>query len=335
MTSAYVEAVREFAADLADDLATDIRECEAYLQKSLSSDVRAVDEIAKHVAEAGGKRLRPILVSLSARAVGKAFDRERVAAVGACMEMVHMATLIHDDVVDEARLRRGRPTASAVFGNTASILSGDVLLAKAMEILAVDGDLRIIRLIAGAVVEMAEGEVLEVSTRGDFELSEERHLDILRRKTGALMAACCGAGALIADADPGTERALRDFGGMMGIGFQIADDIIDFESPAEISGKPQATDFREGCATLPLILLRACADGAQLERLRGKFGNGVTDEDLIDFCSWMEGAGSFEGARDRAREFSSGACAALNELPATPARAMLNRLAEMISRRCV
>src|SRR5438477_8949648 len=172
MTTAYIEAAKNLAGDLASGLADDIHGCEEQLKARLGSDVETAEKIGAHVLEAGGKRLRPLFVSLAARATQRDYINERVHAIGACMEMIHMATLIHDDVIDDAELRRGRKTASAVWGNTSSILTGDVLLAKAMNILAEDGDLRIIRTVSKAVVEMAEGEVLEVQCRGDFDLDQ-------------------------------------------------------------------------------------------------------------------------------------------------------------------
>jgi len=330
MTKAYLDAARELAGDLATELAEDVRACEAAMNERLGSDVETVERIAEHVSGAGGKRLRPIFVSLAARATSLPFSRARVAAIGACMELIHMATLIHDDVIDHAATRRGRPTASKLFGSSASILAGDVLLAKAMQILAEDGDLGILRIVSKAVAEMAEGEVLEVQARGDFELSEEEHVEILRRKTAVFIACCCEAGALIAGADGRVASALAGYGEAIGVGFQIADDLLDFQSLPEVSGKPRGTDFREGCATLPLIYLRGRLAGDEMAYVRSKFGNGVTDADVDIIAGWMTDREAFASARSRAEAYSARAKGALRDLPQNSATQLLTNLGQML-----
>jgi octaprenyl-diphosphate synthase len=330
MTSTYLEAARELAGGLADDLALDVRRAEVVLESSLSSDVERVEAIGRHVSDAGGKRLRPLFVALAARATGNAYNAQRVAALGACMEMIHMATLIHDDVVDNADTRRGRPTACSLHGNTAGILCGDVLLARAMELLAIDGDLEIIRMVSKAVVEMATGEVMEVDSRGVFDLDEDRHLEILRRKTASFIAACCKAGAMAAIADEQATAALAAYGEAIGMGFQIADDLLDFQSPTDTSGKPRATDFREGCATLPLIYLRAYLTHDESAYVQSKFGNGVADADINRIATWMEERESYARALAKAEGYAEQARRALDELPEGPARDLLSTMATLL-----
>jgi octaprenyl-diphosphate synthase len=328
MTAGYLETAREIAGELAAELAGDVVRSEAVLNDALGSDSETVDAIGKHVSEAGGKRLRPLFVAISARATGLTFNPDRVAALGACMEMIHMATLIHDDVIDNADTRRGRPTACSLFGNTAGILSGDVLLARAMELLAMDGDLEIIRMVSKSVVELATGEVMEVDSRGVFELDEASHLEILRRKTATFIAACCRAGAMAAGAAPAVVDALGEYGEAVGMGFQIADDLLDYRS--DVSGKPRAIDFREGCATLPLIFLRGSLSTDEEAYVRSKFGNGVVDSDLAQIGEWMAARGAFADAEALARGFADRAQTALDGLPATPARDVLGGLAGML-----
>ncbi len=176
VTSFFGSALGEQETQLLAQLGEDISSVEAELTKQLASQVELVENVGLHTLEAGGKRLRPAFVSLSAKATGLTYDPKRARKLGACMEMIHMATLIHDDVIDHSSTRRGRETASALFGATGSILSGDVLLAKAMAILAIDGDLEIIRNVAQSVVEMAEGEVRELQGRHNFDLDESEHL---------------------------------------------------------------------------------------------------------------------------------------------------------------
>ncbi len=244
--------------------------------------------------------------------------------------MIHMATLIHDDVVDEAPTRRGRPAPSALWGNTAAILSGDVLLSKAMEILAEDGDLRIIRTVSRAVVEMAEGQVLEVETRGRFDLSADEHMDILRRKTASFMACCCKAGAMIGGADPETERALDAYGRAAGVAFQIADDLLDFRGEVVKTGKRRATDFCEGVATLPLIYLRDRLDADELDYTRSRFGNGITEKEMDVICGWMEERGAYGAAMKKARAYAAEARAAASSLPPGGARRLLEAITNFV-----
>ena len=216
---------------------------------------------------AGGKRLRPAFVSLAAAATGLPYDPSRARKLGAGLEMIHMATLIHDDVIDHAAMRRGKPTAAAEVGNTASILSGDVLLARAMSLLAEDGDLDLIRTVSAAVVDMAEGEVREVEVRGDFDLRSEDHFDILQRKTAALVEACCEGGAIIAGAPKPVTEALKAYGHHVGLAFQIADDLLDYRGdPAKTGQTPRGRLPRRPGDPPPHPSSRAAERGRGAER---------------------------------------------------------------------
>ena len=330
MSTAYFDAARGLAGELAVELAGDVARAEAVLNSSLESDVERVSTIGKHVSEAGGKRLRPLFVALAARSTLREYDPARVASLGACMEMIHMATLIHDDVVDNAETRRGRPTACSLYGNTAGILCGDVLLARAMELLAIDGDLEIIRMVSKAVVEMAGGEVMEVDTRGVYDLDEARHFEILRRKTATFIAACCRSGAMAAGATDAQVDSFGVYGEAVGMGFQIADDLLDFRSEASVSGKPRAIDFREGCATLPLILVRPRLSADEDDYVRSKFGNGVVDSDLERISAWMSERGAYEAAQSQAREYADRAKEALAGIPESPSADLLAGLADLL-----
>jgi octaprenyl-diphosphate synthase len=314
--------------ELLNQVAVEIAAVEEELQFQASSPVALVRQVGKHTLEAGGKRLRPAFVSLAARAVGTPFKAERTRKIGACMEMIHMATLIHDDVIDHAATRRGHDTASAVFGNTAAILSGDVLLAKAMVILAQDGDLEIIRKVSQSVVEMAEGEVRELEIRGCFELTEEDHLEVLRMKTATFIQCCCEAGAVIAGAPASAQEALGKYGHHIGMAFQIVDDLLDYRS--EVTGKPRAGDFREGQATLPLIYLRSDLEADEADMARRKFGNGVTDEDLRAIVGWMSSRGAFARAEAAANKHVDEAIKALSVLPESPERDLLESVGAFV-----
>jgi octaprenyl-diphosphate synthase len=311
-------------------LTQEIALVEQELEERSSSEVMLVREVSRHTLRAGGKRLRPALVTLAAEATGLHFDPVRTRRLGACMEMIHMATLMHDDVIDHAATRRGIETAATKFGNTASILTGDVLLAKAMAILAEDGDIEIIRNVSNAVVDLAEGEVHELETRGRPDLTQAEHFEILRRKTATFIASCCQVGALAAGAPDVSVEALGDYGRNMGMAFQIADDLLDYSSDQDISGKPKWTDFSEGCPTLPLILVWESLSEADREDFESAFGNRPEAFQVSLLQNKMKGLGAFERAEETAKDFVSEALSALEALPATRTRDLLAAVAEFV-----
>lgn len=311
-------------------LAEEIAAVEAELESRMDSEVALVRDCGLHTLRAGGKRLRPALVTLAAEATGRPFDSIRTRKLGACMEMIHMATLMHDDVIDHAATRRGRETSAARFGNTASILTGDVLLAKAMSILAEDGDLEIIRNVSRAVVDLAEGEVHELETRGKIDLTQAEHFEILRRKTATFIASCCEVGALAAGAPETEFRALGNYGLAMGMAFQIADDLLDYVSPSETTGKPRWTDFHEGCPTLPLILIWEQVAEDDRSAFARSFGNGATSEEIAHLQDRMRSLGAFDRAEAMARHQVERAVSALSALPENAARDLLSAVADFV-----
>lgn len=322
--SALLDLTRGKAGtEVLDEVASDVRAVEEELARLVQSHVDLVGQVGKHTLEAGGKRLRPAFLTLAAKACAKPFLPKRAIELGACLEMIHMATLIHDDVIDHAATRRGRPTAAVRFGNAASILSGDVFLAKAMAILAQDGDLEMIRVVSRAVVEVAEGEVREVEVRGQFDLPLDDHLRILRMKTAALVECCCHAGALVAGAESRTVEGLRTYGHHVGMAFQIADDVLDYRGDQEATGKPRATDFAEGCATLPLILLREALGDADLAFWRARFGHPLSPDETAALHALMTSTGAYVRSLKRAGEHVDQALQALDVVPNGPARDLL------------
>jgi octaprenyl-diphosphate synthase len=331
MNAAFAESLTEAGVQKAfERVADELRAVEAELEQQVLSQVDLVKQVGELTLKGGGKRLRPALVTLTAMAIGRPFDVERTRKLGACMELIHMATLIHDDVIDHAAVRRGRPTASATFGNTASILSGDVLLAKAMRLLALDGDLDIIRTVSSVVVDLAEGEVMELELRGRVDVSESEHREVLRRKTATFIEACCEVGALCAGASEEERTAVKRFGFHIGLAFQIVDDLLDYQGDHVKMGKPHATDFREGCATLPLIHLWPHLSAEESTHVSKKFGNGVTDAELCQIVQWMIERGSFAQTQ-RAADFEiASAKQALSELPGSAERALLELVADFV-----
>ena len=330
-TATFFQAVQDqVSPTVVLEVGAAVAEAEEVLQREVGSQVATVEACGSQTLLGGGKRLRPALAVIAARATGLAFDRGRLVHVGAALEMIHMATLVHDDVIDEARTRRGVPTASAAHGNTAAVLSGDVLLAKAMGLLARHSDISIIRLVSEAVVEMAEGEVREIECRGDIGLTEEEHMRVLRMKTAAFIECCCRTGARMAGADGATEDALGAYGHSLGLAFQVVDDLLDFRGDQAKTGKPRATDFREGQATLPLIYLLPLLDEGEANFAASKFGNGVTEEDVQRLVSWMAERGAFDAASDRAEGFVAQALKALEPLPFSDDRTLLETVARFV-----
>jgi len=319
--------------EILDQLSRQVALVESELQHQMRSNSDLVGKVGIHTLEAGGKRLRPAFVAVGAMATGHEFDPQWAVEVGASMEMIHMATLIHDDVIDNSSTRRGRPTAAALFGNRASILSGDALLAKATVLLSSKGNIELIQLVCQAVVDMAEGEVKEVEARGDFQLNVTDHLEILRLKTAGFISACCEAGGLLAGASEETRRTLRSYGHHVGMAFQLVDDLLDYRGDHHKTGKPIGTDFREGQATLPLIDLRGHLADKELELLRSRFGESVSQEEIRMICNWMAVRGTFQRCEAVALDHARQAMAAAEHLPNPVARELLATVAEQILQR--
>lgn len=311
----------------------EIQAVEKVLAEAVCSQVPMVQQVGALTLEAGGKRLRPALVSLAAMATGLAYNPERTRRLGSCMELIHMATLIHDDVVDHATLRRGRPTAAHLFGNTASILSGDVLLAKAMCILADDGDLEIIRRVSRIVVDLAEGEVAECTSRGRLDLTEDEHFEILRRKTATFIEACCAVGGMCAGADASTIVALSTYGFHLGLAFQIVDDLLDYRGKSETLGKAALTDFREGCATLPLIRLMAACTDAERDAIATSFGDCDAEDDLSFVHDAMLRYGIFDSIETELQKHMQGALAPVEHLEGSGAKELLLAVTQFVHHR--
>ncbi|MCL6623735.1 MAG: polyprenyl synthetase family protein [Fimbriimonadales bacterium] len=329
----YIDAVREVIGEaFAEQLIVDLQNTEVQIQERLPSRSKTATQISEHILLAGWKRLRPLAVIACARS-GPEFPAPRVYRIAACMEMIHMATLIHDDVIDQAPTRRGLPTPGVLWGNTAAILAGDVLLSRAMQTLAEDGDLRLILLAARAVGDMAEGEVRETEMRGNYDLSVEEHLETLRLKTASFLSACCQMGAVLGDCDPKAQEALGEYGANLGLAFQIVDDLLDFVGDTRLMGKPRATDFREGVPTLPFLLLRQELTESEHDYVKNIFGNGVSDEEAERICQWVWERGVAQNVLNHAKSFALRALCALDDLPDSQACKALRALTDFVVNR--
>jgi len=229
----------------------DLEKIEAELSENLKPYLDLVSDVARHILFAGGKRLRPLLLVLSARLCG--YKEDYAKTVSTALEYLHAATLLHDDIVDDAILRRGKTVAHSLYGNATTVLVGDFLLARALAICADSGKIKVIRIISDLTENMSTGEVHQLMRKGDVSLTEDEYLEVIRRKTAVLFQAACTVSAVIADAPEEKEKALSDFGYHLGIAFQMADDLFDYTMDTAALGKEVGADLREGKLTLPVI----------------------------------------------------------------------------------
>ncbi|HLJ05832.1 MAG TPA: polyprenyl synthetase family protein [Acetobacteraceae bacterium] len=232
-------------------LEPDLEACNRTIVARMDSPVKLIPQLAAHIVAAGGKRLRPLLTLASARLCD--YQGDRHIALAACVEFIHTATLLHDDVVDESLLRRGLASANAVFGNQASVLVGDFLFARAFQLMVQDGSLTVLAILSRAAATIAEGEVLQLVTQNDLSTSEGRYLEVIRGKTAALFAAACEVGGVVASRPEHEVAALAEFGMNLGVAFQLVDDALDYAADQAVLGKTVGDDFREGKITLPVL----------------------------------------------------------------------------------
>ena len=233
-------------------VADDLRAVNGVIIGNMQSPVMLISELAAHIVAAGGKRLRPMLTLGAARLCG--YTGKRHIDLAACVEFIHTATLLHDDVVDDSALRRGAATANAVWGNKPSVLVGDFLFSRAFQMSVADGSLRVLGILADTAATLAEGEVMQLTTSNDTETSEDAYLKVITAKTAALFAAACQLGAVVAERSAAEEEALRSFGLNLGIAYQLVDDALDYGALQSDLGKTVGDDFRDGKITLPVVL---------------------------------------------------------------------------------
>ena len=292
----------------------DMQAVDAVIRKRLHSDVVLVRQVAEYIINAGGKRLRPALVLLCAGALG--YNGSRHHELAAIIEFIHTATLLHDDVVDESDLRRGRKTANALFGNAASVLVGDFLYSRAFQMMIEVGDMRIMRVLSDATNIIAEGEVLQLMNCHDADVDEERYLQVIRYKTAKLFEAASQLGAIIGGADSATERSLADYGTHLGTAFQLIDDVLDYYGAEAETGKHLGDDLAEGKPTLPLIYVMQNGTPDQAECVRKAIEHGGR-EDFPAVLAAIRATGALEHTQKQARAEAERATAALESLPAS------------------
>ncbi len=325
----YCESLPEELRTLYEPVREQIEQVDQRLWEELHSNNPFVDRLTSHGFRLGGKRLRPALVLLSGLACGPLNAKHVVLA--AAMEMIHMASLIHDDVLDEATLRRHLQTVNARWDNETSVLLGDYLLARALCLVAELDSVPACRDIAHTSRTMCEGELRQVAHRGDYAMAEDEYLDLIADKTAALCACCCRLGAFFAGADSDMRQALSRFGSFLGVAFQITDDILDVVGDENTMGKSLGTDLAKHKPTLPCIRLLSQATGQQRAEVLSILMGRDNHRDALR--PWLEQSDALAYARQKAEQFISAADAELEKLPPGPAVDALRGLAEFVIQR--
>ncbi|MFQ6673044.1 MAG: polyprenyl synthetase family protein [Candidatus Tectimicrobiota bacterium] len=307
----------------------DLARVEEAMQESLTSDVQLIPTIGRYLFSGGGKRIRPLVVLASARLCG--YEGPRAISHGCVVELIHTATLLHDDVVDEAHQRRGAPTANATWGNHASVLVGDFLFATSFSIMASDGDVRIMQAMAHAVTQLAEGEVLQLVSTGKLTEDEDEYLKVVDRKTAALIAAACRIGAILGEAPSAGEEALSLFGREMGIAFQLVDDALDYMAEEARLGKTVGKDLMEGHVTLPLIYLYRNATAAERQTIaEALLAEEVTRQQFDQVIGMMKDYKAIDATLQTASRYVAQAKQRLTVFEASPDRDVLTTIADYI-----
>jgi octaprenyl-diphosphate synthase len=307
--------------------AADMAGVDALITARMQSEVPVIPALAEHLIAAGGKRLRPLLTVSAARLAGS--DNDTCLKLAAAVEFIHTATLLHDDVVDGSQLRRGKVAAHLIWGAAQSVLVGDFLFARAFELMVETSSMKALEILARASRVIAEGEVLQLTRAHDLNLPQETYLEIIKAKTAELFAAAAEAGAVSAGASPERCKALRKFGQDLGLAFQLVDDALDYSGESETLGKNPGDDFREGKATLPLLLAMARTGSSEREFwIRTIDRRDQTEADFQRARALMVQTGALDSTLDLAATYAASAKAALAEFPSNSWRPALEDLAD-------
>ena len=319
---------RQRTLDLADIhrlVASDFHQVNALIPHQLTSEVGLVEDIGEHIVTSGGKRLRPLIVLLTARCCGyDATDHVRLAAI---IEFLHTATLLHDDVVDGSALRRGRATANATWGNAPSVLVGDFLYSRAFQLMVTLNRMDVMAILADATNVIAEGEVLQLDNLGNAALTEQAYMEVVRCKTALLFQASAHTAAVLAAETPGVVAAMRDYGLRFGLAYQLVDDWLDYAGDSAVMGKNVGDDLAEGKATLPLIHAMRHGSPADAAAVREALQNRCRS-DLGDILAAVKRSGALDYTRSRAQGFAAQARQVLASLPPNIYREALHALAD-------
>jgi octaprenyl-diphosphate synthase len=316
---------------LSDLLAEDMAAVDALIHERLQSPVGVIPNLSIHLIDAGGKRIRPLITLAAARLLGGGGEAPRKLA--AAVEFIHTATLLHDDVVDDSGLRRGRQSANRLWGNPASVLVGDFLFARSFNLMVEAGDLAVLDILARAASVIAEGEVMQLAAANDADTALDRYLRIIEAKTAALFAAAAKSGAYAAGC-PGAEAdALERYGRNLGLAFQLVDDALDYDGRQGAMGKNVGDDFREGKVTMPVVLARDAADADELDFWRRVMSGDQREDDFARAQSILRRRDAIVRTLSAARAYADSARAALHNLPRNPYSDALVDLADFVVER--
>ena len=305
-------------------LQSDIEATNRLIVGRMDSPVALIPQLAAHIIAAGGKRLRPLLTLAAARMCGYPAGGPRHVALAACVEFIHTATLLHDDVVDESALRRGQASANALFGNKPSVLVGDFLFARSFQLMVEDGSLRVLAILSAAAATIAEGEVLQLMTQNDTATTEAQYLEVIHGKTAALFAAATRIGAVVSGRPAAEEEALDSYGRNLGVAFQLVDDALDYSADEAVLGKTVGDDFREGKITLPIVLaLRRGTDEERAFWRRTLEREDLEEGDLQQALTILRRHRALDDTIERARHYGDQARAALDPFPNGPMKIAL------------
>jgi octaprenyl-diphosphate synthase len=321
---------RSIAQSVFGLIGQELRLVEDEFERQVRSNIQVINYLGKYLQASGGKRVRPALLILANYAVGGSGDREDVIRLATVMEMLHTATLVHDDIIDNANLRRNRASVNARFGNQTAVLMGDWLYMSAFETSLRERSLEILDILTRLTRKMTEGELIQLTMIGRLDMSEDDYFDILKRKTAYLFSACGEIGAIIAGAAFGQQTAMKDFGMNLGIAFQLADDILDLTSDAERLGKAAGSDLLEGKVTLPLIYLQR-ADPSMQTRLERVMLSGQYDElPRAEIRQKLEYYGAIDEIRAKANSYAATAIKSLDVLRKSEYRDALEDIAAFV-----
>ncbi len=319
-------------SDILSILSADLEEVERELEANIKSPVPLVYEISKYLLGSGGKRLRPAVLLLSSGACGRVGGKERIYSAAA-LELIHTATLLHDDVVDDAKLRRGSPSSNIVWGNKATVLVGDFMLAKALSLIQACGNLELIKAVTDAAAKLAEGQVLEVMNANNMlDVNEEVCFGIIENKTASLLESCGTVGAILAGVEDGLKRSVGQYGFNIGVAFQLTDDALDYSSTEEEFGKGVGQDLIEGKMTLPLLYSIQESSSSERSKINVILESEevFTEDDLNFVRGIVEQYKGVQKTNDMAQDYVDKAKNAISSLPDTPYKNSLDSLAEYI-----
>ena len=310
----------------------DLQRVEGEFNKNLDSDVKLISKIGEHLLGSGGKRFRPMILILSTRLCG--YEGDRHIPLASIIEFIHTASLLHDDVVDDAALRRGHASANTLWGSEASVLVGDFLFSKSFSLMVKDGDMRILEVISDACTQLAEGEIQELIKTSDLSLAEDGYISIITRKTAALISAACRIGAILGGVDAEQETSMGKFGLNLGIAFQLIDDTLDYTSDEKEFGKTIGIDLKDGKVTLPLIhTLQKCTSQERRKLEEIFFSDTITPEDFARVTEMITRHGGTEYTINRAKGFIEQAKRCLVSFDPSEAKTAILALADYVVER--